>query len=337
MGDVAVIEHARQGAVAWNIWRQEDKSSHRRLDLSGADLHGAALGGANLSHVDLTNADLSGADLAGANLSNADLTRANLTRANLSRADLSLSKLTNAKLVETDLGAANLTKCDFQGANVTGALMNETVLADLDLSPAMGLEACIHSGPSTIDHRTLAKSPLPLIFLRGVGVPDALIEYLPSLFWQNRKGYSCFVSYSARDEEFARLVHTDLQSAGVRCWFAPEDMQVGAPIFDTLSEAIRLRDRVLLVFSENSVASKWVKAEVTKALEEERERGQIVLFPVRIDDAVLETNEAWAVRLRGSRNIADFRHWRDQSTYKRAMSRLVRDLAVDASVEAAGR
>ncbi len=135
---------------------------------------------------------------------------------------------------------------------------------------------------------------LPLVFLRGVGLPDALIEYLPSLVGQAIQHYSCFISYSSKDEGFVRRLHADLQDNGVRCWFAPEDMKIGAKILDTLDEAIRLRDKVLLVLSEASIASDWVEDEVTKAFAEERQRGGVVLFPVRLDDAVFATNEAWA-------------------------------------------
>jgi hypothetical protein len=42
--------------------------------------------------------------------------------------------------------------------------------------------------------------------------PEQLIEYLPSLFGQANQFYSCFISYSAKDEEFARRIHTDLRN-----------------------------------------------------------------------------------------------------------------------------
>jgi len=44
---------------------------------------------------------------------------------------------------------------------------------------------------------------------------------------------------------------------------------------------------------QHSIESDWVEDEVTKAFEEERKRGQIVLFPVRLDEAVMNTKEAW--------------------------------------------
>ena len=103
----------------------------------------------------------------------------------------------------------------------------------------------------------------------------------------------------------------------MRCWFAPEDMRIGAKIRDTIDEAIRLRDKVLLV-SEASIASDWVEDEVDKAFEEERQRGGVVLFPVRLYDTVMETKEAWAAKLRRSCNIGDFRTGRTTTPTKPA-------------------
>jgi hypothetical protein len=54
-----------------------------------------------------------------------------------------------------------------------------------------------------------------------------------------------------------------------------------------------------------------------------------VLFPVRIDDAVFTTNEAWALKLRDNRNIGDFRHWKDHDAYQKTLARLLRDLRVE--------
>jgi hypothetical protein len=105
-----------------------------------------------------------------------------------------------------------------------------------------------------------------------------------------------------------------------------EDMKIGAKILDTLDEAIRLRDKVLLVLSEASCASEWVEDEVTKAFAEERARGDLILFPVRIDDAVFKTEEAWALKLRDNRNIGDFRDWKKDDAYRKTLERLLRDL-----------
>jgi hypothetical protein len=108
-------------------------------------------------------------------------------------------------------------------------------------------------------------------------------------------------------------------------------MRIGAKIIDALDEAIRLRDKVLLILSEGAIASDWVEGEVTRALDEERTRKQVVLFPVRIDDAVMQTSEGWARLLRGQRNIGDFSQWKDHDSYQKSFERLMRDLRVEPS------
>jgi hypothetical protein len=177
---------------------------------------------------------------------------------------------------------------------------------------------------------------LPLAFLRGVGLPDELIDSLPSLFDQSNQFYSCFISYASKEDVFVRRLHADLQDKGVRCWFAPEDMKIGSKIRDAIDEAIRLRDKLLLVLSEASIASTWVEGEVEKAFEEERQRGGTVLFPVRLDDTVLTTKAAWAAHLRRTRHIGDFRAWMDHDAYQKALELLLRDLRVETADAASG-
>jgi len=327
----------KQGVEVWNEWRTENPDV--TPDLSNANLSGVILGDRfqerlNMSDADLSYANLGGANLRGADLSSADLHAtdlstailhgANLHGANLRAADLSNAILSNANLHDANLGGANL-----RGANLSRARLIRTVLGDTDLTGAKGLETCRHIGPSIIDHQTLQRSgPLPLNFLRGIGLPDNLIDYLPSLLNQPIQFFSCFISYSGKDQKFADRLHADLQNKGVRCWFAPHDLPIGAKTWDAIDEAIRLRDKVLLILSRNAIESDWVEDEVTKAFAEERTRKQLVLFPIRLDDTVMKTDEAWAGKLRDNRNIGDFRRWKDHDVYQKALERVLRDLKV---------
>jgi hypothetical protein len=110
------------------------------------------------------------------------------------------------------------------------------------------------------------------------------------------------------------------------CWFAPHDLPIGK-ITDGIDAAIRSRDKLLLVLSEHAIRSDWVEDEVKTSFEEERRRGQTVLFPIRLDDAVLETKEARAGKLRVDRNIGDFRQWKDHDRYQEIPKRVLRDLS----------
>jgi uncharacterized protein YjbI with pentapeptide repeats len=339
-----------------NLQRANLQSANlQRANLEEANLEGANLTQANLWNAYLYDADLPEANLIQANLSSADLSeagfaRANLTGASLSRAhlfdtflleanlvgarldeaDLFEARLTNANLHGANLSRAHLVDTDFTRADLTNATLYETVFADIDLSGTKGLDTCVHQGPSTIDHRTLQRSgQLPLSFLRGCGLPDNLIDYLPSLLNQPIQFYSCFISYSSKDDEFARRLHADLQDHGIRCWFAPEDLKIGDRIRTRIDEVIRLHEKLLLVLSANSISSDWVEKEVETAFEKERETKSTVLFPVRLDDAVMESETGWAADIRRSRHIGDFWHWKDHDAYRKAFERLLRDLKVE--------
>jgi TIR domain len=130
---------------------------------------------------------------------------------------------------------------------------------------------------------------------------------------------------------FVERLHADLQNAGVRCWFASHDLPIGAKTWDAIDEAIKLRDKLLVILSAASIGSDWVEDEVSKAYAEERDRRTTVLFPVRIDDVVMTSPEPWARKLRDQRNIGDFREWETAAQYSKSLERLLRDLKAAAT------
>jgi hypothetical protein len=340
------VDLINRGVDQWNAERPDD-ADLRSASLNGMNLRGADLQHANLTHAELRGAclshavlehalffraDLTGADLSSARLNNASLERTCLVGANFSHAWFDGTDLTQAYLKGANLSCSYLARTRFArtklaDANFSGATFGETFFVDTDLSAVEGLETSKHFMASVMDFLTLQRSiGLPLSFLRGVGMPESLIEHLSSLFNQAIQFYTCFISYSARDQEFADRIHADLQDKGVRCWFAPHDLTIGSKVLDEIESAIRLRDKVLLILSEHSIKSAWVEAEVMKAIEEEGKRGQTVLFPIRIDDAVMDTAAAWAAMLRRMRKMGDFRKWHDHTAYKAAFERMLRDL-----------
>jgi uncharacterized protein YjbI with pentapeptide repeats len=303
-----------------------------RADLSRAILFDAYLGRANLTSASLRTANLIRANLTRANLTGADLTGASLAGASLAGADLTRAILSGANLTGADLTGANFSRADFSradliGANFSKVRLSDTVFGGTNLTAVQGLETCVYEGPSTLDHRTLARSgPLPLAFLRGCGLPNTLIDYLPSLLNQPFQFYSCFISYASKDHAFAERLYADLQNKGVRCWFAPEDMKTGDRLRLRIDETIRVYDKLLLVLSKTSVTSQWVEQEVETALARERQQGTTILFPVRIDNAVMTLETGWPALIRNTRNIGDFRRWKTHGVYQKAFDRLLRDL-----------
>lgn len=341
-----------RGVAVWNKWRKDNPklipelhfADLRKVDLNGIDfiqanlyqtyltntnLSGANLSGARLLGADLRGANLSGADLSGAYLPHAYLNEVNLCGTILSTADFSGAYLPHADLSDALLRFVRFNAADLSSSNFYNTKIERTVFANADLKNVKNLMTCKHLGPSYIDHSTLINSgKLPEKFLRGCGFPDEFIEYIPSLFWEKSpfEFYSCFISYSSKDEAFAKRLHADLQDNGVRCWFTPEDMKIGDKIRDRIDESIRVYDKLLLIFSENSLNSTWVENEVESAFEKEEKSKGTVLFPIRLDAAVMDTGAAWAKTIKRTRHIGDFTCWKAHDAYQEAFQRLLRDL-----------
>jgi hypothetical protein len=328
MANQGHLDLFKQGVAVWNQWRQEHQSI--RPNLSGADLRKANLSYANLRKANLSNADLSNADLSRADLSEADLSDADLSDADLKRAYVKRADLSRANLSDADLSGADLREAD-----LSEAMLSRTAFGDVDLREVKGLDNVDHLGPSTIGIDTIYRSEgrIPESFLRKAGVPNSFIEYMLSLTIKPIDYYTCFISYSSQDEPFAKRLYVDLQSNGVRCWFAPEDMKIGDNIHIRIDESIRLYDKLLLVLSENSLASSWVEREVAAAFEKEQQQSQRVLFPIRLDEAVMQTSQAWAADIRRRKHIGDFTNWKQHDNYQQAFERLLRDLKAEASNE----
>jgi hypothetical protein len=336
---IELLKGGKEGSDEWNRWRKSQGLNEPIPDLSGARLRAADLSGADLSGARLRAADLSGADLSEARLRAADLSGARLREADLSGADLH----------EADLSGARLRAADLSGADLGSAMCAHTVFGDVDLSEAKGLESITHDGPSTLGVDTLVRSRghIPEAFLRGCGVPEALIEYLPFLFgaMAPTQFYSCFISYSTGDQDFAERLHSRMRDKGLRVWFAPEDIRGGERLHEQIDEAIRVHDKLLLVLSVESMGSEWVRDEIRKARRAEVKEGRRKLFPIRLVgfEAIrewecfdAESGKDLAVEIR-EYFIPDFTGWKDHDAFEAAFARLIEDLKATTSTgEGAG-
>ena len=237
------------------------------------------------------DSDFSGADLRGAVIAFSNFFRANFDAANLE----------NASWISNSFGRTSFNGTSFRGLR--------------------------HRQPSSIGIDTFFMNRgLPEDVLRGCGVPEEFITYAHSLLGKAIEYYSCFISYSSSDDDFARRLHADLQAKNIRTWFAPEDLKIGDRFRTRIDESIRVHDKLVLILSEHSINSPWVRREVETAFEREDREKRDVLFPIRLDDSIFESTEAWANDIRRSRHIGDFRTWKNHDDYTTSFDRLVKDL-----------
>ena len=85
----------------------------------------------------------------------------------------------------------------------------------------------------------------------------------------------------------------------------------------------------MIVLSEASVQSRWVEREVVAAWERENRENRTVLFPIRIDDAIKDARQPWAADIRRTRQIGDFRRWKNHDKYQAGLATLLHDLKAE--------
>jgi len=350
----------KKGPVAWNEWRKghptiiPDLSSVdlREVSFENEYLDGKAIG-FDLSRSNLSNSRFTRCIFEDVNLNGAILTKSNFVSASFYSCDLSCSNLSGAALGGatfsfSDLRRANFSGCSADYTNFNDAWLNEAIFegglfdgaifSSNDLSTTIGLETIQSGFPCIIGLETifLSRGKIPRSFLLACGASDTFIEYLPSLIgaMDGIQFYSCFISYSSKDDGFARRLHSRMREAHLRVWFAPEDLKGGRKTHEQIEEAIRVFDKLLVVLSENSLQSEWVMTEIRRARKREHETGKRKLFPIRLVD--FETLRDWqcfdsdtgkdlAIEVR-EYHIPDFSNWKDHDHFESAFNRLLSDL-----------
>lgn len=297
-------------------------------DLRGTDLTEASLVRAYAFHADFRGANLHGANLTGASLDDARFDGADLSLANLAQASLSGASLQKAQLALTNLSNVELKNVDF-----SDALFLQTTLAGLDLSTARGLDRAQYRGTSNVDIHTLRRSRgLPSEFLRGMGVSDDLYRHLLDQTGPPPpQPFSYFVSYSTKNKDFADRLVNDLDSHGIRRFYAPEDLRGGDVFQEKIEEQIRSLDKLIVVMSEQALKSVAVRTEVLAALGRERRSAGDgnVLIPIAIDDSWKDTRTPWGSEIQRVRHVIEFHDWKKRDSYNVALQQLLEALRVE--------
>ncbi len=106
---------------------------------------------------------------------------------------------------------------------------------------------------------------------------------MPNVASLNRN-VDVFISYSSRDEEIANMVVEGLTARGVKCWKAGTfTINSGEDFRQKIAEALDECKIFLLILSKDSMASPWVKLELTEALYKNKK-----IYSLKVDDGAID-------------------------------------------------
>lgn len=93
-----------------------------------------------------------------------------------------------------------------------------------------------------------------------------------------------FLSHSSKDKPFARRLGNDLRQYGAKVWIDEAEIKVGDSLIEKISEGLSETDFLIVLLSENSCKSEWVKREVNIALTKEIHGKKVVVLPCLIEE-----------------------------------------------------
>lgn len=292
----------------------------------------------------LSNIDLTGAMIIARDLSGADLSSTILNRANLRRTILDGARLDNTSFREANLYRVNFNHAKVHNTDVTAAISSFTIYTGMNLCGFKNLHKMEHQAPSSVGINTLEITKFYLykqykkaihqqieMFLKQCGIKENFLSFLSDAFQERTKFYNAFISYSSRDKSFSKKLYYALQKANVRCWYAPEELEIGDLFEYKINGAIRKYDKTILICSKNSLTSHWVEKEIARALRKKelsnRNNHKVnILLPVLLDNYIFNWNNPYQEEIL-QRLHYDFFGWEDnETTFNTGIRKLLKAL-----------
>lgn len=129
-----------------------------------------------------------------------------------------------------------------------------------------------------------------------------------------------FISYSHHDIDYVTHLNADLEKNGFKTWF-DRRIEIGSAWVDEIEAAIRGCAALLVVISQESLESSWVKKEILVA---EREQKRIFPLLLNVDELRLLLIDKHYLKLKRENNfLPTINFYRDLAKYVPRISQLV--------------
>ena len=81
-----------------------------------------------------------------------------------------------------------------------------------------------------------------------------------------------FISHATKDDDFVKQLRLALEAQNLPVWVDSRNLRGGAKLAPEIDAAIEIARQTIVVLSPNTVNSPWVRKEINKALEVERQK-----------------------------------------------------------------
>lgn len=93
-----------------------------------------------------------------------------------------------------------------------------------------------------------------------------------------------FISYTSSDEKFANKLAADLSTYTSDIFYAKWNIKVGDSIVDKINLGLEKHDNIVVILSNSSIQSEWVKRELNSSLMRHLRDKTIKILPILIED-----------------------------------------------------
>jgi hypothetical protein len=125
-----------------------------------------------------------------------------------------------------------------------------------------------------------------------------------------------FLSHSSADKPFVRKLSADLVAAGIDVWLDEQTIFVGDSITEKIGQGLAQSDFFVILLSDKSVQSEWVRKELNRAIVQEVENRRVTVLPVRLSSCEVP-------EMLKDKKYADFR-----TSYKDGLRDLINTMKV---------
>lgn len=96
-----------------------------------------------------------------------------------------------------------------------------------------------------------------------------------------------FISHNIRDKEIAREIAIFLAAENINVWFDEWEIAAGDSIIEKIEAGLQDCSNFLILWSQHSAKSNWVRRELSSALMQAIQAGRLRVIPIVLDDTLL--------------------------------------------------